>query len=397
MPYNPGVTDQSGQILAQAINGAVGGVVQNQKAIYASQEALEKELAHLNGTVSFAAEKGILKPEDMDAYITGNITKKRELAVKAGMGYEDMVRSQQQQMQQQRLGMENRRLVMDESMLPANLRRANAVATNAELDSILAERGLNFDPADPSNAGPAAMAGMGYINTAKGPVPVALPNAPLKLTPEEQAQYDEAGQVPLRMSAGQVIPKPKVKEGSVDPADPKTWPKITMADGTEGVGVPNGRGGIELKFPAKGNAAKPATSADAIMISAKVGEAQKLDAEMQKIQSGKGWYGVFDTAGARQEKLQELAQKRSEISAYLGSLGRGDDGRPLGGVPAPAPMPKGTSSANRSAINNALPLPESDGLPPVPDYIEVSSPEEANKLAPGTKFRTPDGRILTRK
>lgn len=388
MPYNPGVTDISGQLLAQGINGAVNGIAQNQKAIYASKDELEKELAHINGTVSFARQQGILTPEDMDTYITGNMTKKRELAVKAGMGYEAMIRQQQMNQSQQRIDLQGRGVAIDEKMA---VPRFDA----ATVDAAIGKRQLDFQPTE-ADIAVAGMSGKTYVNTGKGPTLEDLAPAPLQLTAEELAQYKQAGQVPLRMSSGQVIPKPAVKEGTITD-DPATWPRTTL-NGREVLLVPKEFRGITGN-PTTGNAAKPATPADAIMISAKVGEAQKLDAEMQKIQSGKGWYGVFDTKGTRDEKLQELAQKRSEVSAYLGSLGRDDAGRPLGGVPTPAPLPKGTSSANRSAINNALPLPESDGLPPLPEVqlVKVSGPDEAAKLPPGTKFQTPDGRILTRK
>lgn len=171
MPYNPGVQDISGQLLAQGINGAVNGIAQNQKAIYASKDELEKELAHINGTVSFARQQGILTPEDMDTYITGNITKKRELAVKAGMGYEAMLKQQQMQMQQTQVQQGQQRIDLQAREMD---RKAGYRPTQAELDDAL-------------------KAGKTYLNTSDG----------FKLvdTAQPDAQYSPSAEIIAQKSA----------------------------------------------------------------------------------------------------------------------------------------------------------------------------------------------------
>ena len=86
MPYNPGITDISGQLLAEGIRGAAATYAESQDKL----RLTDKEIAHLKGTVEFAAKKNILTPEQLAEFNTGNLAKKRELASLAGMAYQDL-------------------------------------------------------------------------------------------------------------------------------------------------------------------------------------------------------------------------------------------------------------------------------------------------------------------
>jgi hypothetical protein len=71
MPYNPGVTDRSGEILAASLNQAgnnVAGAMQNIELLKA-----EKEMTL--GKLNAYQQAGVLSPKDYEAAITGNRAK----------------------------------------------------------------------------------------------------------------------------------------------------------------------------------------------------------------------------------------------------------------------------------------------------------------------------------
>lgn len=86
MPYAPGITDRSGEILAAGIAKAA----EEYAATNEKMQLTQKEIDHLTGTVQFAAQKQILTPEELQQFAQGNLSKKREIASRAGMLYQDM-------------------------------------------------------------------------------------------------------------------------------------------------------------------------------------------------------------------------------------------------------------------------------------------------------------------
>jgi len=404
MPYNPGNADIGGQLLAQGIQGAAQTYADSQEKM----RLTDKEIAHLKGTVDFAAAKNILTPDDLAEFNAGNLSKKREIASRAGMLYQDF--QEEQNRKALTLSPEEYAAYGKAGMVPL---RTSAKSFQA---AAMPEAPFVLSPADAE-----AIKKSGYmpVQTAKGRYDY------LDTTPKAGAMaFDPARDVvPLpgmdaafvRTSpggGGNVMPFPR-KQGEFNP---ETAPRVQVG-GKEGIVIPDGKGGFRVQFPpgaASGTVQKPMDAAGAMTFGNLTKQIGTIDAEIadhvQNIAAGDKRFG-FANFSDRQARLAELQNTKAGLTAQLEAM------RPPASaqqVQAPAQRtirPTVKPSAGKATANtgpaldlSAAGLPEEDGLPqgegevlpPLPEEIPTLSPEDAAKLPKGAKFRTQDGRVMTK-
>lgn len=406
MPYHPGVTDRSGEILAAGIGGASDAIVQ------AMDEAkkLRDQDALLRAHLSEAVASGAIEPDEgaqlVSEFYQGNHRKKMEIGLQAQLA--------------------SKRFENEAERKPIEL-------TPEEVDRYTQAGGF------PLRTGPKSFA-FGEPK-AKAFVPTA----------EDVAQAKAAGQIYARGRLGyQLVPDPAAKAKTQWQFDPAKH--IVPLPGDRGVFIQQGPGGGGSILPAKGGTGPQFVDVDdggggTVRIGVNPdgswkpltprkapGEALTMDDKKADIEAAR-WYAVHG-----QPTLESLVKRRDTLLLQLQSKtppSTGDlisDGGAMGtfarlnreigrmnakaeaGVRASAPKPGAKapvkaapiSSANSKAINNSLPLPQNDpvstekggdALPPLPDKasaVKVATPAEAEKLPPGTLYERPDGQRFFR-
>jgi hypothetical protein len=407
MPYAPGITDRSGEILAAGIAQAAQEYADSNEKMQLTQ----KEIDHLAGTVQFAAQKGILKPEEVQQFAQGNLSKKREIASRAGMLYQDMQAAA------------DRATISPE--MAAELKAAGYLAAPVG-GGRLQYLQMPEKPWQPSAEDLQTATNAGLV-----PVPVGKGRFQFVEKPRAEWQFDPTKDVVPIPGGGQFVRTSPSGGGNVMPGtaatpfDPATAPRVNVS-GREGIVVPDGKGGVRVQFPpgaASGTVAKPMDAATATMFGTLTQELGKIDAELidhaQQIATGDNRFGFLNNS-SRAERVKELQSRKAGIEAQLTAM------RPVATprtepqpstvrTPAPKTAPQVKPSAGDRAkfagptmpASDALPVADplqgsgdtgGDVLPPLPteDGIPTLSPDEARKLPAGTKFRTLDGRVMTK-
>ncbi len=402
MPYAPGVTDRSGEIFAAGIANAAQQFADSQEKM----RLTDKEISHLKATVDFAAQKGVLTPEELAQFASGNLNKKRELASKAGMLYQD----QQASMDRATLSPE-----MAEQLKAAGYLAAPAGGGR-----------LNYLPLPEAPWQPSAEELQTATSAGLVPVPVAKGRFQFVEKPQSAWQFDPTKDVVPIPGGGQFVRTSPGGGGNVMPGntaapfDPKTAPRV-MLGGREVIFMPDGKGGIRPYSPsgaASGTVAKPMDAATASMFGALTKQLGDIDTELamhaQEISKGDGRFGFLNTS-SRPERIKELQSQRAGLDAQLRAMRPVETPRTVPQSPpirASAPQAVKASAGTggkfagptmpaSDALPVADPLQGDDGelgLPPLPpdDGVPTLSPEEARKLPAGAKFRTLDGRVMTK-
>lgn len=405
MAYAPGVADQSGQILAQSIGQIAQQYAQSQDKL----RLTDAEVAHLKSTVDFAAQKNILTPEELQQFTQGNLSKKREIASLAGMKYKDWQDAQ------------DRATISPE--MAAELKASGYLAAPMGGGRFQYLQTPGETPQQtPEVTRMLQEAGVIPVNTGRGRVDFITP--PQR---QEPFQFDPTRDVVPLPGGGSFVRTSPSGGGNIMPGNAKAWqpsPEDLRLAQSGGFTYMNTAEGPVLRAMRGSAGEKPAPfrdAADAIYAANGRGPTpQEIRQQQQYIlEAAKkdplfwGKKNVIDETMA-----QELARLSQELKAKT---------NPPAGLPMPvrAATPKATpkaatvhpSAGDRSKFAGpVLPaLPESDGLPtaedptpepagevlpPLPNVdepVDVTTPEEAAALPPGTKFRTPDGRVILKK
>jgi hypothetical protein len=396
MPYNPGITDISGQLLAQGIQGAAQTYADSQEKM----RLTDKEIAHLKGTVDFAASKNILTPDDLAQFNSGNLAKKREIASKAGMLYQDMQDE------------ENRKALTLSPDEIANFTRAGMVPLRTSAKSFQAapmpEAPFELSPQDAE-----AIKASGYLPVQTGKGRYDYLNTQPKGA--NTMQFDPARDVVkipgtnltfVRTSAnggGNVMPTGGAEAWKPTPAE-------IEAAGLAGLTYVATKGGM-VPRTSEHSTAKPAPFRDVVdALYEQVGKptVAQIQQRQRDILAAAGgdkpkepWSATNKLGETRGQELQRLAQELKAATTSAAPVR----------APAPSARPTVKPSAGKATANtgptldlSAAGLPEGDGLPqgegdvlpPLPDEIPTVTPEEAAKLPKGAKFRTLDGRVMTK-
>jgi hypothetical protein len=423
MPYNPQYQPKAAQIMADA-----GQDISNAFwTAYSAASKVKREEDMLGGYVARAVKTGAMEPGVLEEFASGNRSAKMKLGTEAQLTLEDKQR--QDQLNLQRRGLDLRREELDDM---SDYRSKELNLHRQDFEMRKSER--NWTPSE-NDIKSASDAQVGYVRTPKGVEVTKLPRPRLTLTPEELDAYKQAGAVPLRESDSAFVPM-HTKQSTVLPRL-EDLPR-GIVNGQEVILLPKD---LRLSSPhATGTTGKPLSMAEAATKASLETQAEKLDQEIaehaQQIASGDERHG-FMNLYSRRNTMNELEQKKRGIETQLSALQRGP------AVQASAPVMRGAtgstppagagtmarpsgaqqassataavrklSSANAAAIGEP-PLPVSDPLqpgaddgsllPPVPANaaaakapVPVKNRAEAEKLPPGTRFETPDGRILIR-
>jgi hypothetical protein len=393
--YRPTVNDMSGQLLGDGIKTAGSSLAEAIKEV----DQTRKETEIMSGYVLQAQKSGALPPKSLAEFAAGNRAKKMQLGTAAQVALRDMQLEKDRGLQQQRINLD--------STVAQDLERHRNTA-----DQFTGEE-LGVRKTDSTVRNAVSLADLGLKQQE-----FEESKKPLVLTPEELATYQKAGAVPLRVTkhAFNVMGLPKT------PVMPKVedLPR-TIINGREAILLPKGyslgTGGAARTTPNK-----PLTMGESATLAAVTTQLAKIDAEISEhtteIANGDERTG-FMNLSSRKEKIAELEGKKAGLTAQLEAL-QNRGGTPATSGPAKASPGAGTpatpakaagnkplSSATAAAVRSKeLPLPESDPLaspepgsvvPPIGGGpVTVKSPGDAQALAPGTKYQTPDGRIFVR-
>ncbi len=406
MPYAPGITDRSGEILAAGIARAADEYAASNEKM----QLTEKEIAHLTGTVQFAAQKGVVTPEELAQFAQGNLSKKREIASKAGMAYQDM----QANMDRATLSPE----------MAADLKAAGYIAAPAG-GGRLQFLQMPEQPWQPSAQDLQQADAAGLV-----PVPVAKGRFQFVEKAKQDWQFDPTKDVVPIPGGGQFVRTSPSGGGNVlpgsaaTPFDPATAPRVMMG-GREVIFIPDGKGGIRPYSPsgaASGTVAKPMDAATASMFGTLTKQLSDIDAELidhaQNIASGDNRFGFLNNS-SRGERVKELQSKKAGIEAQLTAM------RPVAAprteqqpspmrTPAPKAAPQAKVSPGAGAKFTGPTMPASDALPvadplqegntgevlpPLPSDVPVTieSVDQYLKLPSGAKFYDAKGNIRQKK
>ncbi len=390
MPYAPGVTDISGQFLAAGIGGAADRISEG----IDKYRLTAKEISHLKGATEFAAQQGLLSAEDLAAFEGGNLAKKREIGIRAGMLYSDAQEKQKLTLQRDELAALNtyRMGSLGIQAEGQRLSAANAAATQKYHADLLAMQKAEQDAVLPVKV--EQIKAQTY-NMANGD-PV------FNLTPEEVAAYGQAGAVPLRVSRGAYNVMPAAGGDAKAPQ----FVDMPLPDGRVIKVAIEPDGTVkQLGGNPRAAAAKPMDVTTAGLLGSLTSTKTALEKELAdhtaNIANGDERYGMLN-AYSRKARVEEISTKLAGINAQLEGMG-GVPSPAAGGAGAGTAAPVTVQGADANGAPVALPpLPDQDPapLPALGEVPQVATPDEvkaklkSGELKSGDWIRTPDGRLM---
>lgn len=121
MPFNPGVYDRSGEILAASIGQSANTFANTMQEVQKAQAEKEVILGQLNARF----QAGMLAPEDYKAALQGNMNKARAMITQADASMLMQQKQLQQQIAQQGLALDQRGMTVRENQLQHDIAKTN--------------------------------------------------------------------------------------------------------------------------------------------------------------------------------------------------------------------------------------------------------------------------------
>jgi hypothetical protein len=381
MPYNPGITDRSGELLA-------GGITKGADAwteALAEVDRAKKETELMAPYVATAVKRKLMEPDALAQFATGTQSKRRELGASAQMALKDYFAEEAMNNERTRIGLETTRVGYEGQRVDL----ANREYQDA--------KNFQLSPEDQAKLKESRHVAIrlpgGHIQI------VELPPEKFSLTPDKVVDLGNYVGVPTSEKGGyNFLPKPKA---AAAPMDPKTLPRITVG-GKEGVIIPDSKGGMRIIFPtgvASGTVQKPLGTGEAMMVGSLTQQLAKINEELAghaaEISQGDNRYG-FLNINNRQDRVAELLRQADGIKAQLGALqpvkvqpaaaAAAESASPRTAAPAataPAKPAGKTSSANAAAMADKLGIPLGAIPTDVTDPIAAAVKEQEKAASNG--------------